>query len=269
VLDRLTRPGGDYELAERKVRGGNVCRVVRRAPRSLVDVVLDARRFEVLDYIRYRGEAYTFGDVIRQTARLAAALERMGVGRGDRVAICMRNCPEWPAAFFAPMALGAVTVSLNGWWSADEMAYGLRDAGARVLIADGGRFGGWSVYVLGNRLHYATNNFGERCRVSSPVALPPGAVTVRADVVRSGEDEGRVRFYVDDQAAGEGVLAPFRYHNFVNEPLDVGRDSQTPVDDAYQAPFVFQGRIIDVVIEARGTQVVDQDTLLEELMGSQ
>ena len=101
------------------------------------------------------------------------------------------------------------------------------------------------------------------------MAIPPGAVTLRADVVRTGTDEGRVRFFVDGETAGEGILAPFRYHNFVNEPLDVGRDSQTPVDDAYESPFVFDGRIIDVVIEAVGTEVVDQETLLEELMGSQ
>ena len=65
------------------------------------------------------------------------------------------------------------------------------------------------------------------------------------------------------------MLAPFRYHNFVNEPLDVGRDSQTPVDDAYESPFEFEGSIVDVVIEAFGTEVVDQETLLEELMATQ
>ena len=138
-----------------------------------------------------------------------------------------------------------------------------------TIIADGGRFGGWTVYILGNRLHYTTNNFGERCRVSSPVAIPPGPVTLRADVVKTGDDEGRVRFYIDDERAGDALLSPFGHHNFVNEPLDVGRDSQTPVDDVYQSPFVFDGRIIDVVIEAMGTEVVDQETLLEELMASQ
>ena len=138
-----------------------------------------------------------------------------------------------------------------------------------TIIADGGRFGGWSVYILGNRLHYTTNDFDERCRVSSPLAIPPGPVTLRADVVRTGPDEGRVRFYIDDQQAGGGALSPFRHHNFVNEPLDVGRDSQTPVDDAYESPFVFDGKIVDVVIEALGTEVVDQETLLAELMATQ
>ena len=138
-----------------------------------------------------------------------------------------------------------------------------------VIIADGGRFGGYSIYLQGNRLHYTTNNFGERCRVSSPVAVPPGAVTLRIDVVRTGSDEGRARFFVDDAFAGDGVLAPFRYHNFVNEPLEVGRDSQTPVDDAYASPFTFEGKVVDVVVEAHGTEVVDQETLLEALMASQ
>lgn len=139
VLDRITGPGGEYEVVEREVRAGSRCRVVKRAPRSVVDLLLDTRRFGELEYVRYRDETYTFGDVTAQTARLAGALARLGVGPGDRVAICMRNCPEWPAAFFAPMALGAVTVSLNGWWSGEEIAYGLRDAGARALIADQGR----------------------------------------------------------------------------------------------------------------------------------
>ena len=138
-----------------------------------------------------------------------------------------------------------------------------------VIIADGGRFGGYSIYLRRNRLHYTTNNFGERCRVSSPVALPPGAVTLRVDVVRTGSDAGRARFYVNDAFAGDGILTPFRYHNFVNEPLEVGRDSQTPVDEAYTSPFAFEGRIVDVVIEAYGTEVVDQEALLESLMASQ
>ena len=138
-----------------------------------------------------------------------------------------------------------------------------------TIIADGGRFGGWSVYILDNRLHYTTNNFGERCRVSSSLAIPPGPVTLRADVVKTGADEGRVRFYFDDETAGTGLLSPFGHHNFVNEPLDIGRDSQTPVDDTYESPFVFDGKIVDVVIEAIDTEVVDPETLLEELMASQ
>ena len=62
---------------------------------------------------------------------------------------------------------------------------------------------------------------------------------------------------------------PFGRFNYANEPLEVGRDGQTPVDDRYESPFSFEGRIVDVVIEAAGEEAVDQDALLEELMRSQ
>ncbi len=138
-----------------------------------------------------------------------------------------------------------------------------------VIIADGGRFGGWCIYIYGNRLHYTLNVFGKRCRVPSPLALPSGPVTLRADVVRTGKTEGVVRFFVNGEPAGDGRLNPFRYWGFFNEPLTVGFDSQTPVDDFYGSPFTFDGRIIDVVIETVGKEVVDEGVLLDQLMGSQ
>ena len=97
----------------------------------------------------------------------------------------MRNFPEWPAAFFAPMALGAVTVSLNGWWSGEEIAYGLRDAGATTLIADGGRLE----------------------RVESQLAeLGVQAIAVRCD--RSSPSES-VRHW--DQVLGESSGSPLHW----------------------------------------------------------
>lgn len=138
-----------------------------------------------------------------------------------------------------------------------------------VIVADGGRFGGWSLFIYGNRLHYTTNTFGEQCRVASNLTIPGGGVTLRVDVVKTGEDKGYARFFLDDQPAGEGLLSPFRQYNFCNEPFEVGRDSQTPVDDRYESPFVFEGEIAQVIIEAAGEEVVDQDILLEELMSNQ
>jgi acyl-CoA synthetase (AMP-forming)/AMP-acid ligase II len=46
--------------------------------------------------------------------------------KGDRVAIAMRNIPEWPVAFFAASLIGAIVVPLNAWWSGAELAFGLR-----------------------------------------------------------------------------------------------------------------------------------------------
>ena len=62
--------------------------------------------------------------------------DRYGVKKGDRVAIAMRNFPEWVVAFWAITTLGAVVVPLNAWWSAEELQYGLEDSGSRVVFAD-------------------------------------------------------------------------------------------------------------------------------------
>ena len=55
---------------------------------------------------------------------------------GDRVAIAMRNYPEWSVAFWAAAAAGAVVVPLNAWWTGEELHYGLADSGATILICD-------------------------------------------------------------------------------------------------------------------------------------
>ena len=138
-----------------------------------------------------------------------------------------------------------------------------------VIVSDGGQFGGWSVFIHGNHLHYTNNEFQHRCQIGSNAGIPVGDVTLRIDVVKTGENEGHARFFVNDDMAGEGLLSPFRQLNFANEPFEVGRDSQTPVDDIYESPNVFTGHISRVVIEAVGEDVVNQNTLLEELMGSQ
>lgn len=61
---------------------------------------------------------------------------------GDRVAIAMRNYPEWPVAFFAAASIGAVVVPLNAWWVADELEFGLVDSGARPAAPGRGPRGG-------------------------------------------------------------------------------------------------------------------------------
>ena len=56
--------------------------------------------------------------------------------KGDRVAIAMRNLPEWPAAFFGCLLAGGIAVLLNAWWTGPELQYGLNDSGAKIAIVD-------------------------------------------------------------------------------------------------------------------------------------
>ena len=79
----------------------------------------------------------TFEAFSRASLTLAHRLLADGVKKGDRVAIVMRNLPEWAVCFFACMLVGAIATPLNAWWTGPELAYGLNDSGARLLIADG------------------------------------------------------------------------------------------------------------------------------------
>ncbi len=135
---RLTAPGLKFEMEEVEVRGVRT-RVWKNTPPSLPWLLTAARAHGDRLITIYEDERVTYEANFRATAALAAYLAAAGVGKGDRVAIAMRNLPEWVAAFFAVTALGAVAVPLNAWWTGGELAYGLSDSGARLLIADGER----------------------------------------------------------------------------------------------------------------------------------
>src|SRR5262249_50541308 len=89
------------------------------------------------EYLVYQNERVTFAAHYRAVAHLAAKLrDEFGVAKGDRVAVCMRNYPQWPVAFFAIVSLGAIAVPLNAWWTGEELEYGLGDSGSKVAIVD-------------------------------------------------------------------------------------------------------------------------------------
>src|SRR5262249_52818893 len=76
----------------------------------------------------------SYEDFARAALAIAVALQRAGVKKGDRVAIAMRNLPEWPAAFFGCLLAGGIAVPLNAWWTGQELQYGLNDSCAKVAI---------------------------------------------------------------------------------------------------------------------------------------
>lgn len=78
----------------------------------------------------------TYAELERRTGRLAAYLARAGVGRGDRVAICLGNCVEMVESCLAAVRAGAVGVPLNPRCSDTELAHFLQDSGASVVVTD-------------------------------------------------------------------------------------------------------------------------------------
>ncbi len=132
-----TAAGQPYELTEIDGPRGRR-RVYANAPASLRDLY----RSSISDrtFLVFEDERLTFAEVHERAALLARGLVvDLGVRPGDRVAISMRNFPEWMLAFQAITSIGAIAVAMNSMWQTDEMLYGLNDCGARVLFADGDR----------------------------------------------------------------------------------------------------------------------------------
>jgi long-chain acyl-CoA synthetase len=95
--------------------------------------------FKDRDFLVYEGDRASYGAFHKATIALAHELMALGVGKGDRVAVIVRNLPEWPVAFFAAAIVGAIVTPLNAWWTGPELEYGLTDSGTKVAIVDGER----------------------------------------------------------------------------------------------------------------------------------
>jgi long-chain acyl-CoA synthetase len=134
----LTAPGAPFEMETLVIRGVPT-RTWKNAPRSLREVVMIGRTHGGAVFLVHENERVTFEAFFRAVSALAHDLRSNGVEKGDRVAVAMRNMPEWPVAFYAAAVLGAVVTPLNAWWTGPELEYGLVDSGAKILIVDAER----------------------------------------------------------------------------------------------------------------------------------
>ena len=134
VLATLTAPGQPFELVDSTVFGRD-CRFFKNAPATLRDLYSD--NASDLEFLVYEDERLTYAEAYSKSAQIAHLLiQQYGINKGDRVAISMRNCPEWVLSFMAVTSIGGIAVAMNSLWRPDEMAYGLIDSGAKVLLAD-------------------------------------------------------------------------------------------------------------------------------------
>ena len=135
----LTAPGQPFEIEEVVIRGVTT-KVWKHGPATLVELLRRSRAHGDRDFLVYGTDRLTFAGHFAAAATLAHTLrDRFGVRKGDRVAIAMRNLPEWSVAFFAAAAAGAIVVPLNAWWTGGELAYGLADSGTRIVFTDAER----------------------------------------------------------------------------------------------------------------------------------
>jgi len=157
ALEILTAPSMPLEMTDIEVYG-KIRRAYKNAPQSLRELFtlnLSNETFLVLDKERYSfNEAWYIASAIGN-----GLVSEYGIKKGDRVAICMRNFPEWIIAFQAITSIGAIAVAMNSLWQAEELIYGINDSGCKLLIAD-----------------------QERVNLLSKIQIPCDLLLVRGDV---------------------------------------------------------------------------------------
>lgn len=162
----LTAPGAPFEIAVQEVRGSPI-RTFKNAPPNVRLLWQSTAQFAERDYLVYGDERLTYGEAHAQVASIANWLIAHGVKPGDRVAIAMRNYPEWMLIYWACACIGVAAVGMNAWWTAPEMAYGMKDAEPKVLFADAERIA---------RLAEQPGMLGDTLLVAVRADTPPGAV---------------------------------------------------------------------------------------------
>ena len=126
-----------------------------------------------------------------------------------------------------------------------------------VIVAQGGRFGGWTLYVKDGVLKYVHNYVGlEEYPVVATEPLPAGKVTVQYKFTYEGGDKagmgGTGALYVNNKKVGEAHIDKTVGYTFsLDETLDIGRDASTPVTDDYPmgSQNAFNGKIYSVTVD--------------------
>jgi steroid-24-oyl-CoA synthetase len=214
IRAELTAPGQLFEMEE-VVIGGVPIRAWKNAPPTLRSVLDLSALHGDKQFIVYEDERLSFGEHYRRAATFAHRLiDDYGVRKGDRVAIAMRNFPEWLLAFWGAAVAGAIAVPLNAWWTGPELEYGVEDSGAKVLIVDEERAQrlrpysdfGVSVVIVARAQHPLTDAevaFDDVLGSVPSDATPP-------DVALGPEDEATIFYTSGTTGFPKGALGTHR-----------------------------------------------------------
>ncbi|MFC4111296.1 class I adenylate-forming enzyme family protein [Nonomuraea zeae] len=215
VQAQLTGPGQLFEIEE---IGDTGVRTWKHAPAHFRALLEMSRFHGDKVFLVYEDEHITFEDLFRRAATLANRLvDEYGVRKGDRVAVAMRNYPEWAVSFSATLAAGAIAVPLNAWWTEAELAYGVRDSGAKVLIADGER--AIRLASTGVPLIVARGEAPEGARTYEDVLGEVTADVKLPDVELSPEDPATIFYTSGTTGSPKGALGSHR--NLGQSPMTV------------------------------------------------
>jgi long-chain acyl-CoA synthetase len=172
----LTGPEGLFEIVMADVLGNRI-RTYKNAMASVRALWLSTAQFAARTYLVYGDERLTYAQAHDQVNAIAAWLAAQGVVSGDRVAVAMRNYPEWMLIYWACVSTGIAVVGMNAWWTAEEMAYALNDSAPKMLFLDAERL---------VRFRDCANLAGSIGLVGVRLADVPADVTGFAQVVAHG-----------------------------------------------------------------------------------
>ncbi len=174
-------PGTRFEISEVDVLGVPT-KVFAGTPPN-IRYLFAAAAARTDDFIVFEDERWPMPRVLELVGQIGHALVHdLGVTNGDRVAIAMRNYPEWIAAFAAITSVGAVAVPMNAWWQTDEMVFALNDSDSKIVIADADRL--------------------DRMRAAAPGSITASVVTVREGAEARNDDPFEVIALEDLLTAG-------------------------------------------------------------------
>ncbi|MEI7506612.1 MAG: class I adenylate-forming enzyme family protein [Actinomycetes bacterium] len=188
----LDAPGSPLATSIAEVRGIPV-KVYTTAPPNM-RVMWEATAVHGdKDYLVYEDERYSYAEIHAQVRKLAQYLVSQGISRHSRVALSMRNYPEWVVGYWATVSIGAAVVGMNAWWTPSEMEYALNDSQPGVMIVDDERLERLSQIANTPKMHVIS--------VRTDRALPAGGA--RWTDVMATTDPGvlpNIEFDPDDDA---------------------------------------------------------------------
>jgi long-chain acyl-CoA synthetase len=136
----MTAPGARFEVEPREICGVTI-QTWKQALPNLREVLLSGTQsYPERTFLVYEDERVTMPAFARAVNALAQALAAEGLQKGERVAIVMRNLPEWAVAYFAIVSSGAIATPLNAWWTGAELLYGLTNSSCSLALMDDERY---------------------------------------------------------------------------------------------------------------------------------
>ena len=270
VWNEFTSPGQPFEITTVNVRGQDI-KAYAAAPPSLRELWLASTAFAERDYLVYDDERWTYAEAHRDVNAIANWLQRQGIKQGDRVAIAMRNYPEWLLSYWACVSQGIAVVGINAWWVAEELSFGLEDSTPKLIICDQERL---------DRFNEIKAEFPDLPVVGVRLTAPVEGVIDFSELTRDGGDMPLVTIDPDSDACifytsgttGRPKGAQLTHRGCVNNVMNLAfwgttlshtmaRVAQLPPPDPAAAP-VAAGLITTPLFHVTANNCMAQGTTL-------